>query len=182
MSYMKLLTVPFIVFTLAGCERDPAVPVTDQSGADIRSPALITAYIELGNELISEAEQGNHETIIANARQMVDISMNLVDRFREQYPECDIYLRSVKDLVPRINSISVEVLEQDYHQDGALGEMPSETCYHAKDLLVHPASVIALIREQPEGYLEAVEAEVTEVLAHMNAVQDALDVESYESY
>lgn len=178
MRSMKFLTIPLVAFTLAACEGEPEVPVTDQSGADIGSAALVTAYTKLGNELIGAVEQGDQTTIVSNANQMVDYSINLVDRFREQYPECDTYLRAVKDVVPRINTISAEVLEKDYHQDGALGEMPSETCYHAKDLLVHPASVIALMREQPNGYLEAVEAEITEVLAHMDAVKDELNIDS----
>ena len=75
----------------------------------------------------------------------------------------------------KLDTLTLEEIERDYHADGALPEAP-DFCYHAKDLIVHPATVILLTRE-PDSELTRgrIGAEIQEVRAHVGQVQTLLD-------
>lgn len=74
-------------------------------------------------------------------------------------------------VLDRLSSIDVDELERDYHADGALPQAPG-FCYNAKDLLVHPATVVVLARsgDGPEVH-RRMAAEMREALTHLAAVR-----------
>ena len=61
-------------------------------------------------------------------------------------------------------------IETGYHADGKLPKTPSAECYHGKDLVVHPATVVALANAGLTDR-EKAKAEITEVLGHLGAVE-----------
>jgi len=69
-------------------------------------------------------------------------------------------------------------IERDYHADGKLPTVQSASCYHAKDLLVHPATmaVIAKTQQDSEATREQIEHELEEVLEHFNLVKQAAGI------
>ena len=88
-------------------------------------------------------------------------------------PKCSDYLTKTLALKESLDKITNETLEKDYHQDGALPKASSE-CYHTKDLFVHPATVLVLVRDDPDLKNEtrlSINAEITEVLAHTEQVR-----------
>jgi hypothetical protein len=73
-------------------------------------------------------------------------------------------------------NLSLEAIESGYHADGLLPPLKDATCYHAKDLLVHPATVQAMARigmTKDEQWKQAIH-EIEEVLAHLSAVNNQL--------
>ena len=92
-------------------------------------------------------------------------------RFRLQ--QCDEYLGKALELKAMMPDITLEVLERDYHHDGALPQAPPE-CYHIKDTFVHPATVLVLTRDDPaleQETIAGIKAELREVLGHTEVVR-----------
>ena len=68
---------------------------------------------------------------------------------------------------------SLEAIERDYHADGKLPPMKRAVCYHAKDLLVHPATMAVIAKTQKDSpkTREMISHELEEVLAHFGEVK-----------
>ena len=111
--------------------------------------------------------------ITSRAENLMSLSESFIDDTRFRLPQCDTYLHKSVEVKGLLDSITHESLEKDYHHDGALPDAPFE-CYHTKDLFVHPATVIVLTRDDPaldRDTLSSIRAEITEVLAHTEAVR-----------
>jgi len=107
------------------------------------------------------------------AKTLLTLSEQVIETARLRLPQCDTYLAMTLPLKDKLATISNEVLEKDYHHDGALPVAPAE-CYHTKDLFVHPATVLVLTRDDPSLTAETKESinlEITEVLAHTEIVR-----------
>ncbi len=141
----------------------------------IETSAVLLANYEIeAKKLVQYAGQpGSGEKIAKQAEKLMSLSEVVIDSARFRLPQCDEYLAKSIALKNRLNSISHESLEQDYHHDGALPLAPNE-CYHAKDLFVHPATVVVLLRDDPSLMAKtraSITAEITEVLAHTEYVR-----------
>lgn len=104
---------------------------------------------------------------------LLNLSLKVFDSARFRLPQCDAYLAQTMVLTKQLNSISHESLENNFHHDGALPEAPAE-CYHAKDLLVHPATVLVLTRDDPglsQATRTSIDGEISEVLTHLELVR-----------
>ncbi len=123
-------------------------------------------------EMVDVATRVNG-AIQQQSEKLLTLSENVIDSARFRLPQCDDYLAKSLVLKDKLNDISHEALERDYHHDGALPKAPAE-CYHTKDLFVHPATVIILTRDDPDLSAEtknSIRAEITEVLAHTEIVR-----------
>lgn len=139
-----------------------------------KSAVLLANYEIQAKKLVRMTESGaDSEAIKIQANQLLDLSETVIDSARFRLPQCDEYLRKSISLRDMLDDISHERLESDYHRDGALPSAPAE-CYHAKDLFVHPATVLVLTRDDPalgDDTKNSIKAEITEVLAHTEFVR-----------
>ena len=139
-----------------------------------KSAVLLANYEIQAKKLVRMTESGaDSEAIRIQASQLLDLSETVIDSARFRLPQCDEYLRKSISLRDMLDDISHERLESDYHHDGALPNAPAE-CYHAKDLFVHPATVLVLTRDDPalgDDTKNSIKAEITEVLAHTEFVR-----------
>jgi len=139
-----------------------------------KSAVLLSNYEIEAKKLVRMTENGSDsQTISAQASQLLDLSEVVIDSARFRLPQCDEYLAKSIAVRDSLNDISHAQLEKDYHHDGALPSAPSE-CYHAKDLFIHPATVLVLTRDDPalsEETKNAIQREITEVLAHTEYVR-----------
>lgn len=72
--------------------------------------------------------------------------------------------------------MSLDELEQGYHDGNKLPELPDPVCYHGKELMLHPARVLIIVKDglgDDEVYLEA-ELEMVEAMAHAEQVKQAI--------
>jgi len=134
---------------LAGCGDKSASPgaSADASGQQELVEKL-SAYERRMAGLIEtlRGEGGDAGAVEQAARELVERSVPIVDGFAKLHPDCADYIEASKEVIDELETIGPEAIERDYHQDGALPEGSPE-CYHAKDLLVHPATVVVLVRE-----------------------------------
>lgn len=120
-----------------------------------------------------ENESSKATTISDQARELLNLSENVIQSAQFRLPQCDEYLAKTLVLKNTLQEISHDSLEKDYHHDGALPKAPGE-CYHTKDLFVHPATVIVLTRDDPSLNQEtkaSINAEIAEVLGHTELVR-----------
>lgn len=136
---------------------------------------LIAEYEFEAKRLIRDLEtpELTSETVNKHTYKLIDISESILLMTRFRLPQCDAYLSQSMVLKDKLDRITHEQLEKDYHLDAALPQAPGE-CYHTKDMFVHPATVAVLNRDDPalsEETRKSMNAEITEVLAHTEVVR-----------
>jgi hypothetical protein len=136
---------------------------------------LLASYEIEANKLVAKLEDDNLDkaTVDAKANELVKLSEEVIHTARFRLPQCDTYLSQALVLKDKLTTIPHEVLEKDYHADGALPQAPAE-CYHTKDIFVHPATVLVLTRDDPtltQDTRDSINAEITEVVAHLEIVR-----------
>ncbi len=137
--------------------------------------AVMLAEYEIdGRKLLDGLDENPDRTRIdEQAGVLLSAGEMIMDWARFRLQQCDEYLEKARELKAKIADITLETLEKDYHHDGALPKAPPE-CYHVKDTFVHPATVLALTRDDPalaEETITAIRAEIQEVLGHTEVVR-----------
>lgn len=169
----SLPTAALLITLLGGCAEKQAA-----DAAAVKAPftpevsVLIDQYestaADLSRLLAATPVEGAHEPL---TEKLLDLAEGITPAFVERHPQWRAYLEAalrVKSLWP---SLDPETLERDYHDDAALpAEGTTPACYHMKDLIVHPASAAALMRETPPN-VEGAKREIDEVLAHVGVVR-----------
>lgn len=97
----------------------------------------------------------------------------LVPAFVSKHPHCRDYLDVALQVRTAWPALDLETIERDYHRDGVLPKIENSTvCYHMKDLIVHPATVLVLLAgAQPD--LAKARSEIEEVIGHAGFVAPA---------
>ena len=137
--------------------------------------AVMLAEYEIeGRKLLDGLDDGaDRSGIDRQAGALLSSGEKIMDWARFRLKQCDAYLEKALELKAMIADITLEVLEKDYHHDGALPKAPPE-CYHVKDTFVHPATVLVLTRDDPalaEETITGIRAEILEVLGHTEVVR-----------
>ena len=136
---------------------------------------LLADYEIMAKKLVATIDDGDPsaQSVKNQAERLITLSEDVISSARFRLPQCDEYLAKTLELKNELNSISHAAIEKDYHQDGALPKAPIE-CYHTKDLIVHPATVVVLTRDDPlmsSATKQSIAAEINEVLAHTEVVR-----------
>ena len=147
--------------------------------ADPEEPSIDSAlvlYEERGRALLVVVQkEGSTPDVVARATELTELARFLSGEFAVAYPPCGPYLGASLNVLRVLDEISVEEVERSYHADSELPEAPN-FCYHAKDLIVHPASVIVLARDDNPSARNQMAAELLEVLAHLAALEQLFDL------
>ena len=140
-----------------------------------KAASLLTNYEIESKKLLTMLEEKNitSKTIQKKAKELLELSEAVIESAQFRLPQCGEYLAKTLALKTNLENIEHEILEKDYHHDGALPDAPGE-CYHTKDLFIHPATVYVLVRDDPSLMNEtksSINDEITEVLAHTELVR-----------
>ena len=111
------------------------------------------------------------ETIKSLGAALTQTGLAMIPFMTEKYPVCAPYFAALTKATKTFESLSLETIEKDYHQDGKLPKSPDGSCYHGKDLVVHPATVVIMAKAgiTTEEQQKAASRN-EEVLAHLSAV------------
>ena len=109
------------------------------------------------------------EEISKNAEKLVDTSKIILNAYAEKDRNCKNYIKKTLAAGQKMLSMKLDKIELDYHQDNALPEAPA-SCHHAKDLLVHPATVYILATKHigEKSVREKMYKELVELSAHLH--------------
>lgn len=142
----------------------------------LHNASALEQYQQHAQQLLFKLQQQQGDDIGAKAKALVELSKPLLASFEVQYPQCSDYLKALNDVADSLAELPLEEIESGYHADGKLPPLPTAECYHAKDLLVHPATVQAMARigmKQADDWRDAAH-EIEEVLEHFSQVESAL--------
>lgn len=136
----------------------------------------LATYKTQAESLLKEIKAKSNK-VENDSKALVDASMPIVDSFIKKFPQCSEYLTALKNAADVIPTLPLEEIESGYHADGKLPKFDDANCYHAKDLLVHPATVQAMAKLgiKTDEQWESAEHEIAEVLGHFSAVEAAME-------
>ena len=171
------------VLALAACGQDSEPAAESVSlgpiGLSEQASEQLGAYAEQAQAFVAALDDGADNAELARqAQALLDLSAQIIPEYVEVYPGCDAHLTAALKIREQWSALDPDTIERDYHQDAALPEPePGADCYHAKDLVVHPATALALLN-QPEVDRQQVRHEMAEVAAHAGAVRSGVGFNS----
>ncbi|REL36267.1 hypothetical protein [Thalassotalea euphylliae] len=133
------------------------------------------SYQHLAKEIAASVDSAPIAELAKKSAELTTLSTKLLPAFVVKQPICKDYLGAALAAANDMMTLSLDEIERDYHADGKLPAVKSAACYHAKDLLVHPATmaVIAKTAEDSKDTREQIEHELEEVLEHFSQVKQA---------
>ncbi len=138
----------------------------------------LAVYKAGAKELVSMIKTAKPDADIAQkSAELVASSKEIISQFIVKHPKCNEYLTALNNAADIIPTLPLEEIEAGYHEDGKLPKFDDPNCYHAKDLLVHPATVQAMASMgiNSSEMRESAELEIIEVIAHFSQVEKALN-------
>ncbi|GLX86844.1 hypothetical protein tloyanaT_30970 [Thalassotalea loyana] len=135
-------------------------------------------YETLATNISKTVKTAPLDKLTKQSIELTQLSTQLIPAFIEQHPICKGYLTAALGASNKMTSLSLEDIEKDYHADGKLPAVKSAKCYHAKDLLVHPATmaVIGKTQQDTKQTRQQMADELEEVLEHFNQVKSAAGI------
>ena len=130
-------------------------------------------YQSLAVKIDAQSGSASLEQLASDAAKLSDLSLQLLPEFIKKQPICSEYIQAAMAAKDEMLTLPLDKIEEYYHADGKLPQMKEAVCYHAKDLLVHPATAVVIsktLADTPETR-EKVKQEILEVLEHFNQVK-----------
>jgi hypothetical protein len=119
------------------------------------------------------------KTVDAQAMELFKLGRLLTRYVSTTQTECNEYLSRLLSVDEALLELSPEVIEAGYHRDGRLPKSPSPKCYHAKDLMVHPATVFVLNKVTPRPKSELMLREVVELKGHLDEIKNLVEGQNH---
>lgn len=176
---MKSISAILLLATLllGGCG-EQTKQTTDQNTAKKVEISILENYKHGAKELVQMIKQGQPDSEIAKkSAELVANSKSIIKEFIVKHPKCTTYLNALNEAADLIPTLPLAEIESGYHEDGKLPKFDDPNCYHAKDLLVHPATVQAMANMgiSSNEMRESAEHEIIEVIAHFSQVEKVLN-------
>ena len=116
------------------------------------------------------------ELVIARAKELIEISKPILTGFQEKYPQCHKYLQKVLDNSQKMQTLSLDNIEKNWHEGEALPQDADSVCIETKELIVHPSTVVILANNdfQSKKNKEQMSDEINEVIEHMSELKESI--------
>ena len=137
---------------------DPNLPKSETPAYDASAKSLIDA---LKGDVPAEALE-------AMAGDLVVTGLDVLNALKPLHPDCADYYAAIGEVALTLKDLPISEIESGYHADGKLPKNTNPTCYHVKDLIVHPATVAAMAKtgfKAPNTREKAI-GELAEVVQH----------------
>jgi hypothetical protein len=139
-------------------------------------------YKTLGQNFLEKTSKNSFQDrkeIDSSAGSLIEAGKVVIGELSAKYPKCKGFLDKVVADLPKMQKLSHEAIESQYHKGAALPATES-FCNELKELVVHPATVIVLNREAKQIDAETLthmSAEIDEVMTHIDNIEALLAVE-----
>ncbi len=164
-----------MMFLLVACTKsNNVVPRNDTKSDTIDFKSQIAEYKSLSLDLIkSNKNNASKNEIKSMASNLIEKAKPIMNLFSKKHPQCEKLMNAVINNSTAMTKLSLDVIETNFHQGNALPEAPDE-CYDAKELIVHPATVLVVIN-QAKAQLskenrEQIFNEIEEVVSHIDVL------------
>ncbi|WP_125716734.1 hypothetical protein [Pseudoalteromonas rubra] len=170
---MRKELTALIGLALLGCS-EQAEQANASTATPIQPQDTLHRYRLIASDLLTNIRiQTPAEAIAQQAEDLMHEAGPVLAHFNQAYPQCGAYLDAVLGAAQTLPTLTLQQLEQDYHDAQALPTLADPVCYHPKELLVHPAKVAVMAKaglSDDEAYLDA-ELELVELMAHVEQVR-----------
>ena len=124
-------------------------------------------YQQFADQIVREVKSGADEGKVAEmGMHLITMARPIINNFQTAYPDCSLLLETILERSSEITELNLEMVERGYHEGELLPEAP-EHCHAAKELIVHPATVVVIAKR---GYLQdgkqKIADEIEEVVEH----------------
>lgn len=151
----------------------PDTPATPASPAPVAVDAAegVDGYVARATALRDALQPGGDVAALRrDAEALMALGASLVPGFVAQHPHCAEYLDAALQVQQAWPALDLATIERDYHHDGILPRIEnSGVCYHMKDLVTHPATVLVLLKDAQPDFAKA-QLEIDEVIQHAGFV------------
>jgi hypothetical protein len=130
-------------------------------------------YQSLAVKIDAQSGSASLKQLTYDATKLTDLSLQLLPDFVKKQPISLEYIQAAMAAKDEMLTLPLAEIEEYYHADGKLPAMQAAVCYHAKDLLIHPATAVVMsktLADTPETR-EKIKQEILEVLEHFNQVK-----------
>lgn len=130
-------------------------------------------YQSLALKIDAQSGSASLEQLADDAAKLTDLSLQLLPEFVKKQPICSEYLQAAMAAKDVMLTLPLAELEKFHRAGGKLPAMQYSICYHAKDLLLHPATAAVISKthtDTPETR-DKIKQEILEVLEHFNQVK-----------
>ncbi len=130
---------------------------------------LIKQYKRTANKVIEEATKNTPSDNIAKmGMNLIEMAKPIISNFQKDHPDCEPLLKETLKKSIHMTKLDLQSIEKNYHDGEALPKSP-EHCYEAKELIVHPATVVIIAKKQyNQSGREKIVDEIEEVIAHID--------------
>ena len=124
-------------------------------------------YQQFADQIVRQMRDGAVEGEVAEmGRHLITMARPIISNFQATYPDCTPLLETILARSSEITELNLEMVERGYHEGELLPEAPDH-CHAAKELIVHPATVVVIAKR---GYLQdgkqKIADEIEEVIEH----------------
>ncbi|MBW3549971.1 MAG: hypothetical protein KY442_03850 [Proteobacteria bacterium] len=150
----------------------PAPVASEPAAPPSPAVAQLDEYAEKARELSAAiASRADTSQLQEQTEALLDLAGEISPAYSTRHPHCVEYLEAALAVRDTWSDLDHETIERDYHHDGALPKPDNVgVCYHMKDLIVHPATVLVLLSQSQPDFDQA-KREIDEVIAHLGAVR-----------
>lgn len=165
----NLQTIRNIGFTLA-----LALPLS-ACQSDTQGESAWNLYQKQSEALVAATAKAPLVEVAKDALALVATAKEILPLVIQKQDQCKQYLDVALSAADSMTQLTLDEIERDYHADGKLPAVTGALCYHAKDLLVHPATVavIATTEKDNDKTRTMLKDELVEVLQHFSEVKQA---------
>ena len=159
MNYFVLLFAFFGLFVSCATSQNREVPISQAE--------RVKNYQQFADQIVRQMRGGATEGEVAEmSMHLITMARPIINNFQTAYPDCSLLLETILERSSEITELNLEMIERDYHEGELLPEAP-EHCHAAKELIVHPATVVVIAKR---GYLQdgkqKIADEIEEVVEH----------------
>jgi len=168
--YMKhISTLIIAAFISVSCS------TTNYKSSELNN--MVDSYNEQAKGLIvkNRAKKLNKSAVLNDAKGLIEKAGPILMAYSKKYPQCETFLKGIINSAPKMQKLSLPQIEKMYHEGEALPKS-DEICYDAKELIVHPATVVILAKKKRlnKDQRGQITDEIEEVLGHLEMFKEAI--------
>jgi len=151
----KLFCFILLPLILAACARQ------DQNNS-------LDHYRSHADNLIKKIEDRPFDSIEAQAKVLVTKGQDILKELSTRWPMCQRYFSKVVSEAKNMSRLKLNEIEKKFHEGESL-LTADDQCVNAKELVVHPATVLVLInKKDTKKVRNHMKDEIEEVLSHLD--------------
>ncbi|EQC51229.1 hypothetical protein [Bacteriovorax sp. DB6_IX] len=137
---------------------------------------MVDGYDKEARSLITNnRDKKSNELLLKSAKSLISQAGPILLAYSKKYPQCEGFLKGVIDSADKMQALSLHQIEKQYHDGEALPKS-DEVCFEAKELIVHPATVVIISKKKrlKKGDRRQINDEISEVLGHLEMFKESI--------